>query len=212
MGSDDCFFFLFFLGVCIPRCSQNHQRKRYLKKKEKGQEVRDRNDFLLQMLISRQFFVLVKNLPKVSVSAWRHSSTYVNADCVGCGSALKDIKPNKDVDLFFPCICGAIQPVNKNIPLFDIFGMPPSVTLDGNLLEQRYRNLQRLLHPDKFSQRSNHEKEISAENSALVNVAYQTLRRPLERVRYLLSLEGIKALNENSRSAPVDPMFLMEIM
>ena len=47
-------------------------------------------------------------------------------------------------------------------------------------------------------------------NSALVNAAYQTLRHPLERVKYLLSLHGIEVLSEAGTIS--DPELLMEVM
>jgi molecular chaperone HscB len=98
------------------------------------------------------------------------------------------------------------------VSYFDILKADPSVSLDTNELESNFRNLQRLLHPDKFSTRSEKERELSAENSALVNVAYQTLKKPLSRVRYILSSQGIDALSESSGTAGVDPALLMEIM
>lgn len=59
-----------------------------------------------------------------------------------------------------------------------------------------------------------HEQELSAELSALVNVAYQTLKHPIERIKYLLVREGITVLEEGAPSGDVklDPMFLMHTM
>ena len=55
------------------------------------------------------------------------------------------------------------------------------------------------------------EQELSAANSALVNAGYQTLRHPLERVKYLLSLHGIEVLAETAGTIS-DPTLLMEVM
>ena len=54
-------------------------------------------------------------------------------------------------------------------------------------LEQRYKGAQRELHPDKFGQRSSQEQQYSADHSAQVNMAYNTLRSPLSRAVYMVS-------------------------
>lgn len=46
-------------------------------------------------------------------------------------------------------------------------------------LEARYKNLQRLLHPDKFSTKGQQERTYSDDQASLVNVAYHTLKDPL---------------------------------
>ena len=35
---------------------------------------------------------------------------------------------------------------------FDLLGLTPALDLDPKVLEQRYRDLQRTLHPDRFAQ------------------------------------------------------------
>ena len=54
-------------------------------------------------------------------------------------------------------------------------------------LEQRYKGAQRELHPDKFGQRCSRERQYSADHSAQVNLAYNTLRFPLSRAVYMVS-------------------------
>ena len=54
-----------------------------------------------------------------------------------------------------------------------------------------YCFLQRLLHPDKFSVKSALEREISENNSSLLNKAYFTLLKSLNRGLYMLELEGM---------------------
>lgn len=115
--------------------------------------------------------------------------------------------------IFFWCDCGAIQPLPIDSDYFDIFGFKPSIDINVIELEKRFRDAQRLLHPDKYATSTTHEKELSAANSTVVNVAYQTLRNPLARTRYLLEQNNINAFDESSvASRYVDPSFLMEMV
>lgn len=81
--------------------------------------------------------------------------------------------------------------------------------LDPFALTSNFRRLQSMLHPDKFSRRSNEEKTNSLEWSSLVNKAYKTLNTPLQRGRYILKQNGILISEENTS---VDPEFLMDMM
>lgn len=115
--------------------------------------------------------------------------------------------------VFFWCDCGAIQPLPQNTDYFEIFGFTPSMDIDRRELDKRFRDAQRLLHPDKYANSSSHEKELSAANSSVVNVAYQTLRKPLARTRYLLEQQNINVFDESKASSRyVDPMLLMEMV
>lgn len=64
--------------------------------------------------------------------------------------------------------------------------------IDVVALEKIYKNFQKQYHPDKFARLSEQEKEISALQSTLINRAYETLKDPRERARYLLDLRGEK--------------------
>ena len=68
--------------------------------------------------------------------------------------------------------------------------VPQRFDLDLKELEQRYKTLQKVLHPDKFSSASAAEKEYSAEQAIRVNMAYATLKDPLSRADCLLRLAG----------------------
>jgi molecular chaperone HscB len=76
-------------------------------------------------------------------------------------------------------------------------------------LINNYRELQRQFHPDKFANSSDMEKRLSVQHSAQINDAYQTLKIPLKRAIYQLSLLGLE-LKDNETA--MDPMFLMEQM
>ncbi|MEE9492338.1 MAG: Fe-S protein assembly co-chaperone HscB [Gammaproteobacteria bacterium] len=93
---------------------------------------------------------------------------------------------------------------------FELFALPRDYSIDRPLLENRYREIQRAVHPDKFVNASDQERRVSMQQATLVNEAYETLIDPIERGRYLLSLTGI-TLDEESRSTQ-DIEFLGEQM
>jgi molecular chaperone HscB len=92
---------------------------------------------------------------------------------------------------------------------FELFGLQPDFELDLDGIAARYRDLQRAVHPDKFANASDQERLLSVQQAAQINEAYQTLKSPLSRARYLLELKGI-TLDDSDTT--MDPMFLMEQM
>lgn len=93
---------------------------------------------------------------------------------------------------------------------FELFGMPVGFVLDGNELAARYRELQKVIHPDRFAAAGEQSQRLSLQGATLVNEAYQTLKDPLKRARYLLELEGVGL--DAQRHTLNDPEFLMEQM
>ena len=93
---------------------------------------------------------------------------------------------------------------------FELFGLPVAFDLDADDLASRYRELQRRVHPDKFANASDQERRLSLQMTAQVNEAFQTLKDPVRRGRYLLSLRGIDTDEETDTA--MDPAFLMEQM
>lgn len=93
---------------------------------------------------------------------------------------------------------------------FEIFGLPESFQLDLSDITQRYRQLQQQLHPDRFASASDQERRLSVQTAALVNEAFQTLKDPVRRGRYLLQLHDIDTGEESDTA--MEPAFLMEQM
>jgi len=93
---------------------------------------------------------------------------------------------------------------------FDLFGLPQSFLIDLPQLDSQFRRLQSEVHPDRFATSSDHERRLSLQLATQANEAYQTLKNPLSRARYLLQLKGIDTLEESNTSMPVD--FLMQQM
>jgi molecular chaperone HscB len=81
---------------------------------------------------------------------------------------------------------------------FTLFGLPRSFTVDGSALEQRYRDLQARVHPDRHAHLSDADQRLAMQWSTRVNEAYQTLRRPLSRAEYLLQLAGLDVHGERT--------------
>jgi molecular chaperone HscB len=79
---------------------------------------------------------------------------------------------------------------------FELFGLPTSFRIDADALDHAYRTLQAQVHPDRHASASDLERRVVMQTSTRVNAAYQALKDPIERARYLLQLRGIDALDE----------------
>jgi molecular chaperone HscB len=79
---------------------------------------------------------------------------------------------------------------------FQLFNFIKNFLINKNELEDRLFELQALYHPDKYINASPLEKQISIENSSIINKAYKTLKDPLLRASYLLELQGISIEKE----------------
>ncbi len=97
--------------------------------------------------------------------------------------------------------CSSVQPLPPGIDRFKVLGFPQSWFLDVKEIEDRFRELNRRLHPDRFAQKSPKERRISLEWTTAVNDAWRTLRDPVKRAMYLLSLNGIEVDKETGGSA-----------
>lgn len=93
---------------------------------------------------------------------------------------------------------------------FSLFDLPRRFRLDSTVLDQRYRALQAEVHPDKAAHLPAAEQRLAMQRATQVNEAYQTLRDPLRRGRYLLHLAGVDTQEETNTAMPLD--FLMQQM
>lgn len=98
--------------------------------------------------------------------------------------------------------------LSKNF--FELFDLPVSFDLDPVDLAGRYRQLQRLFHPDRFASASAPERRLSVQMTAQINAAFQTLKDPVARARYLLGLSGLDTGEDTDTR--MQPAFLMEQM
>ncbi|KAF7804214.1 Iron-sulfur cluster co-chaperone protein HscB, mitochondrial [Senna tora] len=105
--------------------------------------------------------------------------------------------------------CRTIQPVDKSVDYFDIFGLEKNYDVEGKNLEGKYKEWQKKLHPDLVHSKSEQERDFAAEQSARVIDAYRTLTKPLSRGIYMLKLEGVEVDEEQTVS---EPELLAEIL
>lgn len=87
---------------------------------------------------------------------------------------------------------------------FALFGLAPHYRCDAGKLDAAYRLLQGEVHPDRFATAGEAARRVALQSSARVNEAYRTLKDPVDRAQYLLSLHGIEALSETDTELPRD--------
>jgi len=93
---------------------------------------------------------------------------------------------------------------------FSLFGLSQGFRLDLSDLDSRYRDVQAQVHPDRFVNASDAERRLSMQWATHANEAYLTLKKPLERAKYLLHLGGHDIQAESNTAMSTD--FLMEQM
>jgi molecular chaperone HscB len=91
---------------------------------------------------------------------------------------------------------------------FDLFGIPVGFVVDSAALAERYRDLQRVVHPDRYAAATDYERRISLQQATLVNEAFEILKDPLRRAQYLLGLYGVAI--DGVQESTTDSVFLMQ--
>lgn len=99
--------------------------------------------------------------------------------------------------------------MSTNQTYFEIFGLKPAFEIDRATMAERYRELQREFHPDKYASKSEREQLLVMQYAARINEAHNTLRDPVLRAGYLLELAGVEISPERTTA---DAEFLMQQM
>ncbi len=81
--------------------------------------------------------------------------------------------------------------MNSSHNFFSLFELPLSSEVDVVLLEQRYKQLQAQLHPDRHLHSEGGSKLAAIQQASMLNDAFATLKSPLRRAEHLLQLKGI---------------------
>ena len=93
---------------------------------------------------------------------------------------------------------------------FDLFHLPQRFAIDLAALDSAYHEVQSQTHPDKFASAGSAEKRVAMQWATRANEAYQTLKNPLARAKYLCELNGVDLQTESNTAMP--PAFLMQQM
>ncbi len=91
---------------------------------------------------------------------------------------------------------------------FELFGLPVVFEIDNQKLSESYRELQKVVHPDKFASATEQERRIAMQQASFINEAQQRLKDPVSRASYLLTLHGVELNLEQETTS--DTAFLME--
>ena len=92
---------------------------------------------------------------------------------------------------------------------FELFQLPVGFDIDLGALTARYRDLQRSVHPDRFASAPDRDRRTSMQAATQLNDAFQTLKDPMRRARYMLELAGV---HMDDQDTAMEPEFLMEQM
>ena len=93
---------------------------------------------------------------------------------------------------------------------FTLFGLPRAQSLDLESLENCFRAVQTQVHPDRHAHASDADRRLAMQWATRVNEAFQTLKSPGRRARYLLALLGHDPQIESNTAMPAE--FLMNQM
>jgi molecular chaperone HscB len=93
---------------------------------------------------------------------------------------------------------------------FELFALPQRFEQDRSEIDQRWKELQREAHPDKFAAQGAAAQRIALQWSVRINEAYQRLKDPLKRAEYLCELLGAPIEKHSNTAMPGD--FLIEQM
>src|SRR5689334_433363 len=113
--------------------------------------------------------------------------------CPGCGVTTSAPAPSPAADYF------------------GVFGLPRKLALDRDDLARRYYELSRRFHPDLWQDRPPAEREASVRATALINTAYRTLKDPVRRGLYWLSLHNESLGRDNERVPPELATLVFEV-
>lgn len=93
---------------------------------------------------------------------------------------------------------------------FEVLGIAPQFDVDLRTVEERYRELSRVLHPDRHVGKPAAERRLALGKAVEVGQAVRMLRDPVSRASALLRRVGVR-VDEGNEPKPA-PEFLMELL
>jgi molecular chaperone HscB len=100
--------------------------------------------------------------------------------------------------------------VNLQANDFELFGLPERFEQDLARIDERWKELQREAHPDRFAAQGAAAQRVAMQWSVRINEAYKRLKDPLRRAAYLCELRGAPVEAESNTAMPAQ--FLVEQM
>lgn len=142
-------------------------------------------------------------LKKVNLTRY-YSLFRCQSNCpVNCWNCHKELQ-KRPYNLFCGNCCSIQIPKCDNY--FELFGIQRSFDINVNHLEKTYQTLQKKVHPDRFFNKSEDEKQYSIKASGCINEAFRILKEPVSRAEYILQIFG----NKINTKVPQD--FLSDVL
>jgi molecular chaperone HscB len=113
-----------------------------------------------------------------------------------------------------PDLAAGLERFDPTLDHFARFGLAPRWQLDRNLLEDRYLERSRVVHPDRHANADATTRRAALEHSAALNEGYAVLRDPVRRAEYLVKLGGIDLDSSDPKTGAPHPdqAFLIEMI
>lgn len=92
---------------------------------------------------------------------------------------------------------------------FELFGLKPSFTPDQTQVKNKFYELSRQYHPDRFAAEGTEKVVEALKMAAEINQAYKALKHSDATMAYVLKIHG---LLEDEEKYTLPPAFLMEMM
>jgi molecular chaperone HscB len=100
--------------------------------------------------------------------------------------------------------------VDLNANDFVLFRIDAQFEQDRTVLDERWRELQTQVHPDRFAALGAAAQRVAMQWSIRVNEAYRRLKAPVARAAYLCEINGQPLESESNTAMPME--FLMQQM
>lgn len=137
-------------------------------------------------------------LPKVAVVAHPSQCNQPKSVCWKCGADALTLP------MCATCgDCGALQDLPDSLDHFTILGVPRTLQIEDSMIRERFYELSKTLHPDRFVNSSASEQASSLRWTTALNRAHQCLRDRIARSRYLLEIHGVSP-DKNPGQPPLD--------
>ena len=107
--------------------------------------------------------------------------------------------------------CGAVQSPPPGTDHFAVLGLPAHPAVDEKTLSDRYYELSRRVHPDRFQAADPRELEQAVSATAALNSAFRSLRDVESRGRYWLERDGGSLARDNAAVPPALAATVFEV-